>query len=128
MKSEKLQPPSDNPGSDIRSRSFEFSVEIIELYKYLQYEKKEYTLGKQLLRAGTSIGANVEEATAAQSKKDFIAKMSISLKEARETNYWLRLLKRTGYIRKNELIKESEEIMNILGAIIRTSRKNLESE
>jgi len=91
----------------------------------LRNEKKEFTLGKQLLRSGTSIGANVEEATMAQSKKDFIAKMSISLKEARETNYWLRLLKRTGYIKKVDLINESEEIMNILGAIIRTSRKNL---
>ena len=91
----------------------------------MRNKKKEFTLGKQLLRSGTSIGANVEEATAAQSKKDFIAKMSISLKEARETNYWLRLLKRTGYIKKVDLINESEEIMNILGAIIRTSRKNL---
>ena len=126
MKSEKLKTTSEDSQADIRSRTFEFSVQIIELYKYLQIDKKEYMLGKQLLRSGTSIGANVEEATAAQSKKDFIAKMSISLKEARETNYWLRLLKRTGYIHKNELIKESEEIMNILGAIIRTSRKNLE--
>ena len=91
----------------------------------MRNKKKEFTLGKQLLRSGTSIGANVEEATMAQSKKDFIAKMSISLKEARETNYWLRLLKRTGYIKKVDLIFESEEIMNILGAIIRTSRKNL---
>ena len=128
MKSEKLKTPSEDSQADIRSRTIEFSVQIIELYKYLQIDKKEYMLGKQLLRSGTSIGANVEEATAAQSKKDFIAKMSISLKEARETNYWLRLLKRTGYIQKNELIKESEEIMNILGAIIRTSRKNLEKE
>ena len=127
MKSEKLKTPSEDSQADIRSRTIEFSVQIIELYKYLQIDKKEYMLGKQLLRSGTSIGANVEEATAAQSKKDFIAKMSISLKEARETNYWLRLLKRTGYIQKNDLIKESEEIMNILGAIIRTSRKNLES-
>ena len=127
MKSEKLKTPSEDSQADIKSRTFEFSVQIIELYKYLQIDKKEYMLGKKLLRSGTSIGANVEEATAAQSKKDFIAKMSISLKEARETNYWLRLLKRTGYIQKNELIKESEEIMNILGAIIRTSRKNLES-
>ena len=126
MKSEKLKTPSEDSQADIKSRTFEFSVQIIELYKYLQIDKKEYMLGKQLLRSGTSIGANVEEATAAQSKKDFIAKMSISLKEARETNYWLRLLKRTGYIQKNEMIKESEEIMNILGAIIRTSRKNLE--
>ena len=113
---------------DIRSRTFEFSVQVIELYKFLQFEKKEYVLGKQLLRSGTSIGANVEEATAAQSKKDFIAKMSIALKEARETNYWLRLLKRTGFIKKDNLINESSEIMNILGAIIRTSRKNLASE
>ncbi len=128
MKSEKLKRPNEDSQADIKSRTFEFSVQIIELYKYLQIDKKEYMLGKQLLRSGTSIGANVEEATAAQSKKDFIAKMSISLKEARETNYWLRLLKRTGYIQKNELIKESEEIMNILGAIIRTSRKNLKSK
>ena len=113
---------------DIRERTFEFSVQIIELYKYLLNDKKEFTLGKQVLRSGTSIGANVEEATAAQSKRDFIAKMSISLKEARETNYWLRLLKRTGYIKKDVLIVESEEIMNILGAIIRTSKKNLESK
>ena len=128
MKSEKLGRPRQDSQTDIRSRTFEFSVQIIELYKYLQIDKKEYMLGKQVLRSGTSIGANVEEATAAQSKKDFIAKMSISLKEARETNYWLRLLKRTGYIQKNELIKESEEIMNILGAIIRTSRKNLNAK
>ena len=115
----------DGNNPDIKSRTFEFSVLIVELYQFLRNEKKEFTLGKQLLRSGTSIGANVEEATAAQSKKDFIAKMSISLKEARETNYWLRLLKRTGYIKKVDLINESEEIMNILGAIIRTSRKNV---
>jgi len=103
-------------------------VQIVEFYKYLQYDKKEYALGKQLLKSGTSIGANVEEATAAQSKKDFISKMAIALKEARETNYWLRLLKRSGYITKDDLINESEEIMNILGAIVRTARKNLESQ
>ena len=128
MKSEKLERPSENSEPDIRSRTFEFSVQIIELYKFLQNEKKEYVLGKQLLRSGTSIGANVEEATAAQSKKDFIAKMSIALKEARETNYWLRLLKRTGFIKKDNLINESSELMNILGAIIRTARKNLKAE
>ena len=128
MKSEKLKSVVEDQEPDIRSRTFEFSVQVIELYKFLQFEKKEYVLGKQLLRSGTSIGANVEEATAAQSKKDFIAKMSIALKEARETNYWLRLLKRTGFIKKDNLINESSEIMNILGAIIRTSRKNLASE
>ena len=128
MKSEKLKSVVEDQEPDIRSRTFEFSVQVIELYKFLQFEKKEYVLGKQLLRSGTSIGANVEEATAAQSKKDFIVKMSIALKEARETNYWLRLLKRTGFIKKDNLINESSEIMNILGAIIRTSRKNLASE
>ena len=128
MKSEKLQSRLEDKAPDIRPRTFEFSVQVIELYKFLQFEKKEYVLGKQLLRSGTSIGANVEEATAAQSMKDFIAKMSIALKEARETNYWLRLLKRTGFIKKDNLINESSEIMNILGAIIRTSRKNLASE
>ncbi len=128
MKSEKLKSVVEDQEPDIRSRTFEFSVQVIELYKFLQFEKKEYVLGKQLLRSGTSIGANVEEATAAQSMKDFIAKMSIALKEARETNYWLRLLKRTGFIKKDNLINESSEIMNILGAIIRTSRKNLASE
>ena len=128
MKSEKLNNTDEDEEPDIRLRTFEFSVKVVELYKFLQYEKKEYVLGKQLLRSGTSIGANVEEATAAQSKKDFISKMSIALKEARETNYWLRLLKRTGFIKKDNLINESSEIMNILGAIIRTSRKNLKSE
>ena len=128
MQSENLKSVVEDQEPDIRFRTFEFSVQVIELYKFLQFEKKEYVLGKQLLRSGTSIGANVEEATAAQSKKDFIAKMSIALKEARETNYWLRLLKRTGFIKKDNLINESSEIMNILGAIIRTSRKNLASE
>lgn len=117
---------SNNP--DIKARTFDFSVRIVELYQFLRNEKKEFTLGKQLLRSGTSIGANIEEATAAQTKKDFISKMSIALKEARETNYWLRLLKRTGYIKKENLIVESEEIMNILGAIIRTSKKNLDKQ
>ena len=112
---------------DIKDRTFEFSVQIIELYKYLQFEKKEFTLAKQVLRAGTSIGANVEEANSAQSKKDFVSKMSISLREARETNYWLRLLKRTGYIKKDELIEESQEIMNILGAIIVSTKKNMKA-
>ena len=128
MKSEKLNNTDEDEEPDIRLRTFEFSVKVVELYKFLQYEKKEYVLGKQLLRSGTSIGANVEEATAAQSKKDFISKMSIALKEARGTNYWLRLLKRTGFIKEDNLINESSEIMNILGAIIRTSRKNLKSE
>ena len=110
---------------DIRERSFEFSIKIVELYRYLTNTKKEYTLSKQVLRSGTSIGANVEEATAGSSKKDFTAKMNIALKEARETNYWLRLLKATGYIDKTDIIDESISIMNILGAIVKTSRKGI---
>ena len=113
------------PPQDIQDRTFEFAVQIIELYKYLQYEKKEFVLGKQLLRSGTSIGANIEEANSAQSKKDFVARMSISLREARETNYWLRLLKRTGYIKKSDLINESQELTKILGSIIVNTKKNM---
>ena len=112
---------------DIRERTFEFSLLIIELYKFL-ISKKEFVMSKQLLKAGTSIGANVEEAQAGQSKKDFIAKMAISSKESRETNYWLRLLDRSGYLKgfkKRELIMiEIKDIINILTRIIKTSMKN----
>ena len=90
--------------------------------------QNEYVIAKQLLRSGTSIGANVEEATAAQSKKDFIAKMSIASKEARETNYWLRLLKDSKISREIDLSKhleESEEIIKIITAIVKTSQKGL---
>ena len=113
---------------DIRERSFAFSIKIVELYKYLTQTKKEYVLSKQVLRSGTSIGANIEEATAGSSKKDFTAKMNIALKEARETNYWLRLLKSTGYLEKDEIIAESVSIMNILGSIVKTSRINIDQK
>lgn len=107
----------------IQSKSFQFALKMIELYKILT-ENKEYILSKQLLRSGTSIGANVEEAIAAQSKKDFIAKMSISSKEARETKYWLRLLHESKYINidYSEYLKDIEEIINILTAIVKTSQ------
>ena len=81
----------------IQQKSFTFAVKIIELYKYLVEVKKEYILSKQLLRSGTSIGANIEEALGGQSKKDFISKLSIAYKETRETKYWLSLLKETKY-------------------------------
>ena len=97
------------------------------MYKYLQH-KKEYILSKQLLRSGTSIGANVEEAQAAQSRKDFISKMSIASKEARESKYWIRLLKRSDYINgfeKNELLfTEVTSIVNIITKIIKTTKDN----
>lgn len=79
-------------------KSFDFAVRIVNLYKYLTNEQKEYVLSKQLLRCGTNIGANISEAQRAQSKADFISKMSIALKEANETLYWLKLLYKTDYL------------------------------
>lgn len=84
--------------SAIKVKSYQFSLRIIKLYKHLVDDKREFVLSKQILRCGTSIGANVEEASGAQSKKDFIAKFHISRKEAKEVHYWLRLIKDSGYI------------------------------
>lgn len=102
--------------------SFEFSLQIIQLYKIL-IEQKEYVLSKQLLRSGTSIGANVEEAIAAQSRKDFIAKISIASKEARETRYWLRLLDKSKLVKTDysSYLNSIEHIINILTKIVKTS-------
>ncbi len=107
----------------ILDKTFDFALSIIELYKQM-IEQKEYVLSKQILRSGTSIGANVEEATAAISKKDFTAKMSISSKEARETRYWLRLLNRSKIVNFDfkKQIDEIENIINILTAIVKTSQ------
>ena len=110
----------------IIDKTFEFSLRIIELYKYLTIEKKEYILSKQLLKSATSIGANVEEATAAQSRKDFLSKMSIVSKEARETTYWLRLLIKSDYITDDGILNNSIEIKKIITSIVKTtsSQKN----
>ena len=109
----------------IVNKTFHFALNIIELYKFLT-GNKEYVLSKQVLRSGTSIGANVEEATAAQSKKDFIAKMVISSKEARETRYWLKLLEASQLVKHNyqTYIKDANELVNILTAIVKTAQKN----
>ena len=106
--------------------SFEFSLKIIELYKRL-VEKKEFVLSKQLLRSGTSIGANVEEAIAAQSRRDFISKMAIASKEARETRYWLRLLDKSKLvdIDYSEYLIGVEHIINILTKIVKTSQETV---
>jgi len=111
--------------SIIQQKSFMFALDVIELYKQL-VEQKEFVLSKQLLRSGTSIGANVEEASAGQSKKDFIAKMSIASKEARETHYWLRLIEesKVGNVNSNELLLKCGELINILTAIVKTSQQN----
>ncbi|MDP8226674.1 MAG: four helix bundle protein [Candidatus Celaenobacter polaris] len=113
----------------IQNKSFEFAIRIVNLYKYLKEEKKEYVLSKQILRSGTSIGANIEEGLGGQSKKDFIAKLQISLKEARETHYWLRLLKATNFLTEKEtqpLTNECKEIINILSAILKTAKSRNE--
>ena len=109
----------------IREKSFNFALQIIALNKKLIREK-EFVLSRQLLKSGTSIGANVEEAGAAQSRRDFIAKMSIASKEARETKYWIRLLKHSELLQfdDEEFLKEINEIVNILTAIVKTSQKN----
>ncbi len=109
----------------IQEKSYFFALRIINLYKYLCQNEKEYVLSKQILRCGTSIGANTEEAIGAQSKKDFINKISIAYKEARETKYWIRLLKDSNYITVkmfNSLLKDVEEILKILGSIQKTSK------
>ena len=108
----------------VRDKSFEFALRIVEIYKYLRNDKKEYVLSKQLLRSGTSIGANIEESQAAQSRKDFISKMSIASKEARETHYWLRLLKTSEYITKEDLLQNCEELIRLLTAIVKSSENN----
>ena len=111
----------------IRHKSFEFSVWIVNLFKILYYERNEKILSKQLLRSGTSIGANIEEGIAAFSKKEFIYKLQISYKEANESFYWIKLLYRTNYI--NDVEFESlklniEEIIKLLTSIIKSSKLN----
>lgn len=110
----------------IVDRSFDFALHIIQLYK-IMIGKNEYVLSKQMLRAGTSIGANIEEAVSAHSTKDFIARMIIALKEARETRYWLRLISRSKLVKEEiaSYISESEDIIHILTAIINTTKKKL---
>lgn len=108
----------------ILNKSFDFSITIIKLYSFL-LERKEFVMSKQLLKAGTSIGANVEEAIAAQSRKDFVSKMSIASKEARETRYWLRLFQRSQLVKSDftQYLNEVEELVKILAAIVKSSQK-----
>jgi len=111
----------------ILNKSYQFAIEIIELYKKLKFDNKEFILSSQLLRSGTSIGANMEEANGAQSRKDFFAKISIAYKEARETHYWLRLLRDTNLVDKKvaeELIIKTEELLKIIGSIQKSVKEN----
>ena len=111
--------------SIIEEKSFQFAVRIVKLYKHLRSSKKEYTLSKQLLRSGTSIGANAAEAQQAQSRPDFISKLSIALKETTETKYWLKLLQATDYLTEQEfrsIFHDCVEVEKILVSIIKTSK------
>jgi len=112
--------------SAILEKSMEYAVRIVGVYKYLLEEKDEAVMAKQLLRSGTSIGANVREALQGQSRKDFAAKMSIALKEASESEYWLELLMRTGYLtgKAYESINaDCSEINRLLIAIVKSARE-----
>jgi four helix bundle protein len=110
----------------IKKRTYEFALRIIDLYRML-ISANEYVLSKQLLKAGTSIGANVEEAIAGQSRADYLSKMSIASKEARESNYWLRLIKDSKILESHDvdaLLAESSEIIRILTSIVKTTSLN----
>ena len=109
----------------IAEKSFLFAVRIVKLYQHLSEKKKEFVLSKQILRSGTAIGTNVEEAEGAISKADFSNKISIAYKEARETHYWIRLLSAIGFLNQKEcesIMNDCEEILKILRAILNKTR------
>ena len=111
----------------IEDKSFRFAIRIVNLYKYLCRSQKEFVLSKQVLRSGTSIGANIAEAQQAQSRADFVAKLSIALKETSETKYWLRLLKATGYLTNEEsrsVYADCIELKKLLVAILKTTKQH----
>ena len=111
----------------IEEKSFEFAVRTVNLYKYLTSERQEHIMSKQLLRSGTSVGANISEAQQAQSPMDFLSKMSIALKESYESDYWLRLLHRTEYLTKdgyNSIITDCRTISKLLVSIIKSTKNN----
>ena len=115
----------DKVENPLVERSIEFSVEMIHYYEWMKGERKEYVLSKQILKSGTSVGANIHEANFAVSKADFIAKMQIALKEAYETQYWLTILEQTGYLPQEyqDLKEKSRALMKMLIATLNTSRK-----
>ena len=114
--------------SIIKDKSRDFAIRIIKLYSFLRKEKQKYILSKQLLRSGTSIGANINEALCGISKRDFLAKIYISYKEAAECKYWLDLLYTTEFLNKKEFVsidKDCEELLRILSSITKTTKKSL---
>ena len=111
----------------VQVKSYAFAVRVVRLYQHLSANKKEYVLSRQLLRSGTSIGANVEEGIGGQSRADFVSKLAIAYKEARETAYWLRLLRDTDYLSETEfesIYTDAEELCRLLGAIQKTARRH----
>jgi four helix bundle protein len=111
----------------VQNKSYDFALRIVKLYKYLSQEKKEFVLSKQLLRSGTSVGANIEEAIGGQSKADFFAKLTIAYKEARESKYWIRLLRDSDYLtieQSDDLLKDVEELLKIIGSIQKSIRNS----
>lgn len=118
-------------GNIIKDKSFKYAARIVKLCKYLNEEKKEYILSKQLLKSGTSIGANIREALNGESKLDFIHKLRISQKECDETIYWLELLKETEIITQKEfdsIYPETTELLKLIRSIIIKSKSNLTKE
>jgi four helix bundle protein len=111
----------------VQIKSYGFALKIIKVYKYLIQEKKEFVLSKQLLRSGTSIGANIEESIGGQSKADFFAKLAIAYKATRESKYWIRLLRDSEYLtvdQAEDLLKDVEELLKIIGSIQKTLRNS----
>ncbi len=111
----------------LKNKSYNFAIRIVNLYKYLKDEKKEYVLSKQILRSGTAVGALVSESEYAQSKADFVNKLSIALKEANESKYWLDILKDTDFLSISmyeSIIPEIEELLKLLISSIKTSKMN----
>lgn len=112
--------------NQIQIKSYAFALRIVKLYRYLIEEKKEFVLSKQILRSGTSIGANVEEAIGGQTRADFICKLAIAYKEARETHYWIRILKDTEFISEKQsksILNDIEDILKIIAKIQITTKK-----
>ena len=120
--------PTRDKANVLKDKSYAFALRVIKAYKYLCSDHKEYVLSKQLLRAGTSIGANVAEANQGQSKADFVHKLGIALKEAVETEYWLNLLQDSNYLTESQaqsLLEDCRDLIRILTSSIKTARKSI---
>lgn len=112
----------------VKDKSFAFAIRIVKLYQFLCADKKEFVISRQMLRSGTAIGALVREAEQAESKRDFVHKLAIALKEANETEYWILLLQESGYLNADEsesVIKDNKELLKLLTSIINSTKKNM---